>query len=213
MRFDYLVAHGIGGNGRRRILSAVLLLTSGATITTALLAQQPTETSKPPEMLMTEQGFLAIDSPKGWVRTAGPGLARFVPPPQDQGQPLVWIYISSAAVVPNEEGKDLKAYIGSNTAGCKRRFKNGEVQREAPLRLPRVKLDVPVRTFRSNEKRNTAEQVVYVAEATRVLTLVLSAREPSAFAKALPTFRDLARSYRGSITPTRDGPPFDRPAW
>jgi hypothetical protein len=42
---------------------------------------------------------------------------------------------------------------------------------------------------------------VYVGESNRVLTLVLSAKEKAAFEKALPVFREFARSYRGSITP------------
>jgi len=157
--------------------------------------------SEPAEMLVTEQGFLAINSPKGWVRTDGPGLAYFVPPQKEKGQSLVWIYISSAPIGPNEEAKDLKSYIDSDKAAFKQRFRNGVVQEEIPLSLPLAKLQAPVLTFRSGEKKNTVEQVVYVGEVTRVLTLVLSAREQAAFDRALPTFRDFAKSYSGSITP------------
>ena len=157
--------------------------------------------SEPAEMLVTEQGFLAINSPKGWVRTDGPGLAYFVPPQKDKGQSLVWIYISSAPIGPNEEAKDLKSYIDSDKAAFKQRFRNGVVQEEISLSLPLAKLQAPVLTFRSGEKKNTVEQVVYVGEVTRVLTLVLSAREQAAFDKALPTFRDFAKSYSSSITP------------
>jgi len=160
--------------------------------------------SEPAEMLVTEQGFLAINSPKGWVRTDGPGLAYFVPPQKKKGQSLVWIYISSAPIGPNEEAKDLKSYIDSDKAAFKQRFRNGAVQEEIPLSLPQAKLHAPVLTFRSGEKKNTVEQVVYVGEVTRVLTLVLSAREQAAFDKALPTFRDFAKSYSGSITPAQN---------
>jgi hypothetical protein len=153
-------------------------------------------------MLITEQGFLAIDTPKGWVRADGPGLAYFVPQAEGNRKPSVWIYISSAPVGPNEESKDMKAYIESDVASFKERFKNGVIQEEAPLDLPHAKVRVPVYTFQSGEKRNTVEQVVYIAEINRVLTLVLSAREKPAFEKALPAFRDFVKSYRGSITPT-----------
>jgi len=164
-------------------------------------AQKPSDTSEPPEMLVTEQGFLAINSPKGWVRADGPGLAYFIPKEERNGKPRVWIYISSAPVGPNEEAKDLKAYIESDIAGFKERFKSGLVQEEPPLNLPLAEIQAPVCTFQSGEKRNSLEQVIYVGEINRVLTLVLSAREKPAFEKALPAFQDFARSYRGSITP------------
>jgi len=201
MRFDIMVRSGIVGYVRASILSTVLLLTNFVCLAAAPLTQEPTKSSEPAEMLMTEQGFLAIDSPKGWVRTDGPGLAYFIPSQGDKGQSLVWIYISSAPIGPNEEAKDLKSYIDSDKAAFKQRFKNGVVQEETPLSLPQAKHQAPVLTFRSGEKRNTVEQVVYVGEGTRVLTLVLSAKEQAAFEKALPTFREFARSYRGSVTP------------
>jgi hypothetical protein len=75
---------------------------------------------------------------------------------------------------------------------------------EKPLDLTLAKLQAPVCTFQSGEERNSVEQVVYVGEANRVLTLVLSAREKSAFERALPVFHEFAKSFRGSITPTAD---------
>jgi hypothetical protein len=65
-----------------------------------------------------------------------------------------------------------------------------------------AKLQATVVTFRSGEVRNAVEQVAYMGEGNRVLTLVLSAREDSAFEKALPVFREFVGSYHGSVTPT-----------
>ncbi|HZV59763.1 MAG TPA: hypothetical protein VFF42_05440 [Candidatus Eremiobacteraceae bacterium] len=182
--------------------NTALLLMNFVCLTAVPLAQESAKSSEPAEMQMTAEGFLAINSPLGWVRADGPGLAYFVPPQENRGQPLVWIYISGARIGPKEEAKDLKSYIDSDKAGFKRRFKNGIVQEETPLSLPQVKQQAPVVTFRSGQRENAIEQVVYVGEATRVLTFVLSARDQAAFEKALPTFRDFAKSYRGSITLT-----------
>lgn len=212
MRFDTVIRNGTVVTAtdtspadvgmRARVLAFALLFSMLVLPNVPASAQKPSDTSEPPEMLVTEQGFLAINTPKGWVRADGPGLAYFVPKDERNGKPRVWIYISSAPVGPNEEAKDLKAYIESDIAGFKERFKSGLVQEEAPLNLPLAKLQAPVCTFLSGEKRNTVEQVVYVSEINRVLTLVLSAREKTTFEKALPAFRDFVRSYRGSITPT-----------
>ena len=204
MRFDTLISnHDIfTWQVRAAALKFALLLAVFVLSGVASIAQQPTQSSEPPEMLITEQGFLAIDTPKGWVRADGPGLAYFVPQAKRSGKPSVWIYISSAPVGPNEEAKDLKAYIASDIAGFKERFKGGLVQEEPPLDLRLAKLRAPVCTFQSGEKNNSLEQVVYLGEINRVLTLVLSAREKSAFEKALPAFHEFVKSYRGSITPT-----------
>ena len=167
----------------------------------SLVGQKSSPTAEPREMIMTEQGLLAINTPQGWARTEGPGLAYFIPQ-GGKGQPRAWIYISSAAIGPNEEAKDLNAYIASDIAGFKERFKGGLVQQEAPLYLTMAKVEAPVYTFRSGEKNNVVEQVVYVGENNRVLTLVLSAKDQPAFDKALSTFKEFAKSYAGSITIT-----------
>jgi hypothetical protein len=202
MRFNVRVRSGIVRYARASIPGTVLLLTNFVSLTAAPRTQEPAKSSEPAEMLVTEQGFLAINSPKGWVRTDGPGLANFVPPQEGKGPSPVWIYISSAPIGPNEEAKDLQSYIASDKRAFKQRFKNGIVQEETPLSLPQAKYQAPVVTFQSGEKSNTVEQVVYIGEGARVLTLVLSAIKQAAFEKALPTFRDFASSYRGSITPT-----------
>jgi hypothetical protein len=154
------------------------------------------------EMLLTDQGLLAIDSPKGWIRTKGVGLAYFVPASEPSDRPGVWIYISSAPIGSNAEAKDLKGYIKSDIAAFKARFSVGLVREEEAIRLPYARVQAPVYTFQSGEQHNAVEQVVYVGESNRVLTLVLSALDKPKFQKALATFRDFAKSYRGSITPS-----------
>jgi hypothetical protein len=96
----------------------------------ARLPQEPSNAQEPPEMLVTEEGFLAIDTPRGWLCSDGPGLAYFVPPTSEKEKPLVWIYISAASVGAKEQPEDMKAYIESDKAGFKQRFKNG-VSRDA----------------------------------------------------------------------------------
>jgi hypothetical protein len=41
-------------------------------LATARLPQEPSGAQEPPEMLVTEEGFLAIDTPRGWLRAEGP---------------------------------------------------------------------------------------------------------------------------------------------
>jgi hypothetical protein len=205
MRFDTVIDSRDAKFGSQvRAMAIVFLIFLPVFIISQLpsFAQKSPADSEPPEMLVTEQGFLAISTPKGWTRANGPGLAYFVPEEETKGELQAWIYISSAPIGPDEDAKDLKSYIESDITDFKQRFKEGVVQKEDSLNLPYAKLEAPVYTFRSGEKRNTVEQVVYVGESNRVLTLVLSAREKPAFEKALPVFRDFARSYRGSITTT-----------
>lgn len=200
MPFDITMRDKVQRAPLFRILALpLLLLTAAASLS---VAQKSAKSTEPPEMLVTEEGFLAISAPKGWIRTEGPGLAYFVPRAATKAEPRVWIYIGSAPIGPKEEAKDVKGYIESDVAAFKQRFQNGVVEQETPLSFPGSKLQVPVYTFRSGEDRNVAEQVVYVGEINRVLTLVLSAKDQSAFDKALRTFHDFARSYKGSITPT-----------
>ena len=81
-----------------------------------------------------------------------------------------------------------------------RRDSNGVVRTELSLPLPNANIQAPVLTFESGEKKNAVEQVIYIQDVGRVLTLVLSAKRKSEFEKALPLFRDFAKSYRGGIT-------------
>ena len=78
------------------------------------LTQAPSGAQEPPEMLLTEEGFLAIDTPRGWLRAEGPGLAYFVPPTAKNEKPPVWIYISAASVGAKDLPEDMKAYIESD---------------------------------------------------------------------------------------------------
>jgi hypothetical protein len=181
------------------IFLPVLFLIIGCS---SLLGQKTSEPIQPPEMLLTEQGFLAINTPKGWIRSEGPGLAYFIRKQDKAEKPPVWIYVSSAPIGPHEEAKNANVYIQSDIMAFRARFKGGTVREEKPLNLPKTNTRTAVYTFRSGEKRNSVEQVVYIEEVNRVLTLVLSARETPAFEQSLSAFRDFVESYGGSIVPT-----------
>jgi hypothetical protein len=173
---------------------------------TTYISSQPqtssTQSQDIHEMLLTEEGFLAIDTPKGWVRQDGPGLAFFVHKGDNSKSAFVWIYISSARIGPKDDAKNLAEYIESDIASFKKQFKKGIVRREEPINLPQMRSQAPVYTFLSGETFNAFEQIVYIAEINRVLILALSAKEKDAFEKSLMDFRQFAESYRGSITPT-----------
>jgi hypothetical protein len=191
---------GLRISRRTSVVASFLLL---PLILPLSFAQNPTASSKEPsEMIVTSEGLLAIQTPEGWVRTEGPGLAFFV----RQGESLetadVSIYISSAPIGPHEDAKDFQTYIKSDIAGFKERFKGGVVRKEASIKLPHVKSAVPVYTFESAEKRNSFEEVIYIPEADRVLILALSAKNKDAFAKFTQDFRGFAESYGGSIRET-----------
>jgi hypothetical protein len=115
-----------------------------------LFSQAPQSVdSKPAEMLMTDQGFIAIDSPKDWMRAAGPGLAYFVPPAKGREQPTVWIYISSAPVGPHEEAKDLQAYIQSDIAVSKQGSKMASFERNNLCSFLMLIFELPFVHFRA----------------------------------------------------------------
>jgi hypothetical protein len=171
--------------------------------------QKPSaDNSAPHEMLVTTQGFIAIDTPKGWVQSDGPGLAFFLPEGVSPQKADVWIYISGAPVGPKEEDKDTNSYIQSDIAGFMQRFKKGVVRKEEDLLLPEMKQKVAVYTFQSGEAHNAFEQVIYVSDVNRVLTFTLSAKNSDAFTKSTGIFREFAKSYRGSI---QMGSPDDKP--
>jgi hypothetical protein len=184
--------------GRKRVgLMAALLMLS---VTYSCTAQtQSTDSSAPHEMIVTGQGFIAIDTPKGWEQSKGPGLAFFLPKGVDPQKTDVWIYINSAPVGPNEEDKDAQAYIQSDIAGFRQRFKNGTVRKEDTLLLPEVKQQAAVYTFLSGEENNAFEQIIYVADVRRVLIFALSAKNSAALNKSVSVFHEFAKSYRGSI--------------
>ena len=150
-------------------------------------------------MLMTRQGFLAIDTPKGWVQSEGPALAFFLPKGVSPEKAQVSIYISSAPVGPNEEDKDADSYIQSDIAGFRQRFKSAVVHKEEALYLPQVKQQAAVYTFQSGETHNAFERIVYVSDVNRVLILALSAKNVDALKGSIQAFQEFAQSYRGSI--------------
>lgn len=172
-------------------------------------AQKPSaDSSEMHEMIVTRQGFIAIDTPKGWVQSEGPGLAFFLPKGIDAVKAEAWIYISSAPVGPNEEDKDVDSYIQSDIAGFKQRFKNAVVHKEDDLLLPEMKQQAAVYTFQSGEANNAFEQIVYISDFRRVLILALSAHNSEAFTKSMKIFHEFAKSYRGNI---QMGSPEDKP--
>lgn len=189
-----LVQQSAGRFLRIEAFLAALILTSPC-----LAQNNSKEREDVPEMLLTAEGLLAIDTPKGWVRSEGPGLAFFLREGANSKGVDVWIYISSAPVGPREEAKNVNEYIESDIAGFRERFKNGTVQKEEPIDLPHPKIRVPVYTFQSAEKNNAFERIVYIGEINRVLILAVSAKNKNAFANSLPDFERFAKSYRGSI--------------
>jgi hypothetical protein len=159
------------------------------------------------EMLFTDAGLLAFDTPKGWERGDGPGLASFVPKGSDARTSAAMIYISGEPIGTVQENKTLSSYVQSDISGFKARFQRGDVHQEQPILLPVSKMEIPVYTFKSGEEHNVVEQVAYIQDtAERVLTVVLSAKTDIAFNKYLPAFQNFVKSFRGSIVLTSDHP-------
>ena len=152
------------------------------------------------EMLFTDAGLLAFDTPKDWERSDGPGLACFVPRGSDARTSVAIIYISGALIGPDQKDKTLIDYVQSDISGFKSRFQQGDVHKEQAILLPVSKVEVPVYTFKSGEAHNTVEQVAYIQDAAaRVLTVVLSAKTDAAFNHSLQAFQSFVKSFRGSI--------------
>jgi|ERR1700675_1439175 len=157
------------------------------------------------EMLFTDAGLLAFDTPKDWERSDGPGFASFVPKGSDARTSATMIYISGAPIGPHQEDKTLGDYVQSDVSGFKSRFQKGDVHQEQAILLPVSKMEVPVYTFKSGEEHNAVEQVAYIQDtAERVLTVVLSAKTDAAFNKSLSAFQSFVKSFRGSIVLTSD---------
>lgn len=193
------------------------LLTVAFLVATANIAFSQNKASKPGanqatsesasdvhEMLFTEGGLLAFDTPRGWVRSEGRGLASFVPKGSG-AKTQAMIYISGAPIGSDQTDKTLRDYVQSDIAGFKARFERAIVHQEQSLLLPTSQISVPLYTFRSGEKNNTVEQVAYIQDtAQRVLTVVLSAKTEGAFSKSLPAFQAFVKSFRGTVTLTPD---------
>ena len=162
-------------------------------------AQKTDNPNQFPEMLAVEGGFLAIDTPKDWVRAEGPGMAFFLRKGSTKATADVWIYISGFDLEPGDSTGSLQGLVRSDIQDFKKRFKNGTALEERPFELPKVRAQAAVVTFRSGEEHNGFEQVMYIRESDRVLTLVLSAKTEQAFSKSLPVFQQFAKSYGGMI--------------
>jgi hypothetical protein len=168
------------------------------------IQEQSGKPDEPAEMQMIGGGFLMINTPKGWDRVQGSGLAFFLEKGVDAADAKVWIYVSGSPIGEGESIKSRKDYIQSDIKAFKERFKDGIVREEEPLELPKAKTKVPVVSFESGQAHNAFERVVYIEEQKRVLTLVLSAKNREVFEKTLPLFQEFAQSYGGSVTLTPD---------
>ena len=165
--------------------------------------QKAADSPAPPEIIATDDGLLALTTPKGWIRADGAGAAYFVPEASGQN-PRVCIYIASAPISSKAGAKDLQTYIESDISNFNSKYKNAIVRREQPLELPQMQLRASVITFRSGEKTNSFEQVIYIPDVGRVWTLVLSAKEEPLFTSSLAVFHEFAQSYRGTISVSPD---------
>lgn len=92
-------------------------------------AQRSSQTSEPPEIQLTHEGFLILNTPKGWERTDGPGMETFVKKGTDLETADVWIYISGCPIGPQEDLKNRDEYIQSDITGFHARFKYGTESR------------------------------------------------------------------------------------
>jgi hypothetical protein len=159
---------------------------------------------------MTPEGHIVIDMPVGWRRTAGPALLYFVPDKTPKlKNPLrsyeAAIYVGNALIEPNELDRDsltfssADAFIHSDIAGFKARFKRALVKESPPFPLPLSKARHVTYSFQSREGDNAYEEVIYIDEGDRVLALTLSASNPKTFWSLVPVFHKFAQSYQGNI--------------
>ena len=154
---------------------------------------------EPHEMIATEAGLTAMDTPEGWRRADGPGLAFFIREKDTPGDVQVFMYISLTPFGPKEDAKTADAVLASDISGFKKRFKNGSVQKEEDIDLPRAKSRATVYTFVSHETNNAFEQIAYIRELNRVLIICLSARDNDRFQASRTAFRAFVHSYGGSV--------------
>jgi hypothetical protein len=162
--------------------------------------QKPADsTSEPHRMIMTQAGFLALDPPKGWTQSDGPGLAFFLPDGVKARDAQAWMVISAAPVGPKADDKDADAFIQSDIAGFKHAYPKGIVKPDASIDLPVAKQKARVYAFESGEKRNVFELVAYIEDSQKVWTITLSANSAEALAQSKPALVAFAASYRGSI--------------
>ncbi len=150
-----------------------------------------------PQMLATDEGFIAIEPPKGWLRSQGPGLATFLREGDNDWQSAeVRIYINTSSAGSKQSVQD---FVKEDIAGFRARFKKATVKQEEPIKLTHIKSQVLVWTFQSNEEYSAFERLAYSGEPDRVLILALSANSKALFEQSLPVFVEFVKSYRGTI--------------
>jgi hypothetical protein len=168
-------------------------------IASPCVAQKPAaEAPDSPGIVVTKQGPLAIDVPKGWSRVPGMGLAFFVPAGTDFDSAQAWIYLSSIPIGQKTDYADVDSYIRFDIAAFKEKYPAAFVQNEIPVVLRQARLRAQIYTFQSGDKNNAYEQVVYVGEKGRALMFNFSAKTPEVFQQMLPVFRNFVTSYKGS---------------
>jgi len=165
-----------------------------------LLAQKPADSSDGMHgMIATRAGFFAVDIPKGWTQSDGPGLAFFLPEGVEPRDAQAWMILSAAPVGPKAEDKDADAFIQSDIAGFKHAYPKGKAKLETPIDLPNAKEKARVYEFESGETRDAFELVVYIEDFHKVWTITLTAKSPAALAQSKAALVAFASSYRGSI--------------
>jgi hypothetical protein len=181
----------------RAFLTGMMALLAVSQLSTA---QKPADSQDEPHgMIATQAGFLALDIPKGWTQSEGPGLAFFLPEGVKTRDAQAWMVISASPVGPKADDKDADAFIQSDIAGFKQAYPKGTVKPEAPIDLPVAKQKARVYEFASGAGYNAFELVVYIEDYHKVWTITLSAKSADALAQAKPALAAFAASYRGSI--------------
>jgi hypothetical protein len=164
------------------------------------MGQKPVDSSEEPHgMIATQAGFLALDTPKGWTQSDGPGLAFFLPDGVKARDAQAWMVISAAPVGPTADDKNVDAFIQSDIAGFKHAYPKGTVKPDARIDLPVAKQKAKAYEFESGGTHNAFELVVYIEDFKKVWTITLSAKSADALAQSKPALVSFAASYRGSI--------------
>lgn len=150
------------------------------------------------EMFMTSAGFLAISTPPGFQRSDGPMPVWFIPEKGKAGSGA--IYITPVRIGEGTPFANLAKFIEDDIAGFRKRFTKGMANEEKPLSIPHGNQKVPAWTFRSGEKNNGFERLVFVEDARGLVwLLVLTTSTDADFKKHLPAFETFVKSYKGSI--------------
>ena len=152
------------------------------------------------EMFMTSAGFLAISTPVGFKQADGPMEILFTPGGKPFGKTESFIYVATVRVGKDTQYPDLSAFIDFDVKSFRDRFPTGGTNRETPIELKHSRTQVPAWTFRSGEKKNAFERLVFLQDVNHLVwLLVLSANTEKEFNQHLSAFERFVQSYKGSI--------------